>query len=331
MNFQTTYLGLKLKSPLIVGASPLGDKIESARELEAAGAGAIVLHSLFEEQIEMEERAVALHVNRHSESFAEALSYFPAPSRFEDLPDNYILHLGKLRDELGIPVIASLNGTTPGGWTSRAQLLEEAGANAIELNLYRIVTDCMETSAEAEKRAVEIVRQIRSSTSLPIAVKLSPFFTALPHFALELCHAGADGLVLFNRFYQPDIDVEQLEVSHSLNLSTSQELLLRLRWIAILRPALEGRWIAASGGAHSAMDCIKALMAGADVIQIVSALLLNGPSLLKKLHSEIANWMTEHEYESADQMRGCMSMARCPDPEAFERGNYMRVLQGWRS
>ncbi len=330
MNLNTNYLGLELKSPLIVGASPLGDKIETVRELQEAGAGAVILHSLFEEQIEMEERAVDAHVSRHSESFAEALSYFPSLSRAEDLPGHYIRHLSQLREAVTIPIIASLNGTTPGSWTRRARQLEDSGASAIELNLYRLVTDPTESASDAENRAIEIVHQVRAATRLPLSVKLSPFFTALPHFASALCHAGADGLVLFNRFYQPDIDLEQLEAVPRLNLSTSVELLLRIRWIAILRQSMEGRWLSATGGVHSAADCIKAIMAGADTVQIVSALLLNGAAHLARLHGEIRDWMKEHEYEGLDQMRGSMSHARCPDPAAFERGNYLRVLQGWQ-
>ena len=329
MNLETEYLGLKLDSPLMPGASPLGDSLDMVRRLEDAGASAIVMRSLFEEQITREMTGRILVVESHEESFAEALSYFPKPSEFSLGPDEYLDQLRCIREAVDVPVIGSLNGTTVRGWLDYAKQIEETGADALELNVYYLATDPAEESAAVERRTLEIVRAVKAALKIPVAVKLSPFFSALPHFVRELQQAGADGLVLFNRFYQPDIDVENLEAAPTLHLSDPSELLLRLRWLAIVAPAVKIP-LAVSGGVHSGMDAIKSVMAGASAVQVVSALLKNGPEYLKTIRVEMERWMHEHEYQSLKQMLGSMSLAHCPDPNAFSRANYMRILQSWR-
>jgi dihydroorotate dehydrogenase (fumarate) len=329
MNLKTEYLGLKLDSPLMPGASPLPDSLDMVRRLEDAGASAIVMRSLFEEQITREMTGKIDVVEAHEESFAEALSYFPKSSEFALGPDEYLDQLRSICEAVSVPVIGSLNGITARGWLDYARQIEETGADALELNVYYLATDPAEESLAVESRTLEIVRAVRAALRIPIAVKLSPFFSALPHFVRELEQAGADGLVLFNRFYQPDIDVENLEAEPTLQLSDPSELLLRLRWLAIVAPAV-GIPLAASGGVHSGMDAIKAVMAGASAVQVVSALLKKGPEHLKTMRAEMERWMEEHEYESLRQMLGSMSLAHCPDPNAFSRANYMRILQSWR-
>lgn len=329
MNLQTTYLGLNLKNPLVVGASPLGDKLDRARQLEDAGASAIVFHSLFEEQIKRDAEATEFHTTSHAESSAEATSYFPLQDEFVHGPDEYLAHLSKAREALSIPVIASLNGVTPGGWLEYAKRIEEAGADALELNLYHVPTDPAESAAAVESRLIQTVEGLHSHIKIPLSVKLSPYHTAPVHFTNQLVKAGARGLVLFNRFFQPDIDIELLEASPRLQLSESTELLLRLRWLAILEGQCEAD-LALTGGVHNTQDAIKSLMAGATVIQLVSSLLRHGPSHLSSLLESLQDWLTQHEYESIAQLRGCMSLKHCPDPAAYERGNYMRILQGWR-
>jgi dihydroorotate dehydrogenase (fumarate) len=328
MNLATTYLGFALPHPLMPGASPLVDDLDMVRRLEDAGAAAIVMHSIFEEQIAAEEHAAG-QVAAHGESFGEALSYLPGSPPFALGPDRYLEQLRRIREAVTVPVIASLNGVTAAGWLEYARLLEQAGAHALELNVYHVATDPAESAAAAEARVLDVLRAVRASVRLPLAVKLSPFFSALAHLAHELDALGADGLVLFNRFYQPDIDPEVLEVVPALHLSESSELLLRLRWLAILhgrvRPAL-----AASGGVHTGLDALKAVMAGAHAVQMVSALLRHGPQHLAVVRAELARWLEEHEYESLAQAQGSMSLLRCPDPAAFERANYLRVLQSWR-
>jgi dihydroorotate dehydrogenase (fumarate) len=327
MNLTTTYLGFTLPHPLMPGASPLVDDLDTVRQLEDAGAAAIVMHSLFEEQITAEEQAAG-EMAAHGESFGEALSYVPGPPPFALGPDRYLEQLRRIREAVAVPVIASLNGVTPSGWLEYARLLEQVGAHALELNFYHVATDPFENAGAAEARVLEILRTVRRSVRVPLAVKLSPFFSSLPHLARELEALGADGLVLFNRFYQPDIDPEALEVVPALHLSDSSELLLRLRWLAILhgrvRPAL-----AASGGVHTGLDALKAVMAGAHAVQMVSALLRHGPQHLAVVRAELARWLEEHEYDSLAQAQGSMSLLRCPDPAAFERANYLRVLQSW--
>ncbi|HEY5677784.1 MAG TPA: dihydroorotate dehydrogenase-like protein [Myxococcales bacterium] len=329
MNLKTEYLGLKLDSPLMPGASPLPDSLDMVRRLEDAGASAIVMRSLFEEQITREMTGKIEVVESHEESFAEALSYFPKASEFSLGPDEYLDQLRSICEAVSVPVIGSLNGITARGWLDYARQIEETGADALELNVYYLATDPAEDTLAVERRTLEIVRAVRAALRIPIAVKLSPFFSALPHFVRQLQEAGADGLVLFNRFYQPDIDVENLEAEPTLHLSDPSELLLRLRWLAIVAPIVRIP-LAASGGVHSGMDAIKAVMAGASAVQVVSALLKKGPEHLRTLRLEMERWMEEHEYESLRQMLGSMSLAHCPDPNAFSRANYMRILQSWR-
>lgn len=328
MDLGTTYLGLHLAHPIVPGASPLADDLDAARGLEDAGAPAIVMRSLFEEQIEREAFAVDAHVTRYSEGYAEARTFFPDPTIFVMGPDRYLEQIRKLRAALSIPVIASLNGASPGGWLSFAKLMEQAGANALELNLYVVPTNPDEDGAAVESRALGIVKEVRAAIKIPLSVKLSPFYSSLPSFARKLEEAGADGLVLFNRFYQPDIDPEALDVKRSLHLSDSSELLLRLRWLAVIS-GQRRLSLSASGGVHTAADAVKAVMAGANVVQMVSALLMHGPSRLREVVDGLRAFLEQHEYESLAQMRGNMNLARCPDPGAYERANYAEILQSW--
>ena len=329
MDLSTTYLGLQLSHPLMPGASPLVDDLDTVRRLEDAGAAAIVMHSLFEEQILQEQLASAFHLDVHEEGFGEALTFFPRPADYALGPDQYLRQLERIKGAVGVPVIASLNGTTPGGWVGYARRMQDAGADALELNVYYLASNPAESGEAVERRTLDILRGVKDAIRIPVAVKLSPFYSSLAHVAAELDRAGADGLVLFNRFYQPDIDIEQLEAVPHLELSTSAELLLRLRWLAILRSQVRTS-LAATGGVHTAADAIKAIMAGADAVQMVSALLRHGPEHLRTIGDEMASWMAEHEYASVAQMRGSMSLSNSPDPGAFERANYIRVLQGWR-
>ena len=329
MDLSTDYLGLKLSSPLMPGASPMGDNLDCVRRLEDSGAAAIALRSLFEEQIWRETAGADAMLDRYEEASAEATSYLPQRADFALGPDQYLEQIARIRKAVNVPVIASLNGITPSGWLDYAKLIEQAGAHALELNVYYIATDPSEHAGAVEARTIEIVRSVKASVRIPIAVKLSPFFSSLPHLANSLQCAGADGLVLFNRFYQPDIDIEELAASPALHLSDPSELLLRLRWLAIVQPQVAIP-LAVSGGVHSAKDAIKAIMAGASAVQVVSALLKHGPEYLRRLRSGIELWMLEHEYTSLKQMRGSMNLSKCPDPSAFSRGNYMRMLQTWR-
>ncbi len=329
MDLSTTYLGLRLAHPLIVGSSPLADNLDTVKKLEDAGAAAIVMHSLFEEQITREQLGTVMDMELHAESFAEALSYFPQPEDFRLGPDKYLEHIAKVKAAVKIPVIGSLNGTTPGGWLDYARMIEQAGADALELNAYYLATRNWETSDEVERRMLDIVKSVKSAVKIPVSAKLSPFFSSIAHMCKQLCEAGADGVVLFNRFYQPDIDVEELEVKHHLELSTSDELLLRLRWLAVLSGQLRCS-LAATGGVHTATDALKAVMAGAHAVQVVSCILKHGPSRLTVLRDGLAAWLEEHDYTSLEQALGSMSLAKCPNPNAFERANYMRMLTGWR-
>lgn len=328
MDLSTTYCGLKLSNPFMPGASPLVNDMDNVRRLEDAGASAIVMHSLFEEQIKSEELATAAAVNTPAESYAEALTYLPEPIEFRLGPEEYLEHIRKVKAAVKLPVIGSLNGTTIGGWLRYAKLIEQAGADALELNVYELVTDPAVTSRSIEDRTVQMVEEVRRTIKIPLAVKLSPFYSALPGFARRLHESGADGLVLFNRFYQPDIDVDQLEM-YSVNLSSSSELLLRLRWLGILFDA-KGISLAASGGVHTCLDAVKAIMCGASAVQMVSALLRRGPEYLATVRTETEQWIEQAEYESLSQMRGSMSLKRCPDPRAYERANYIKILQSWR-
>ena len=328
MDLSTKYLGLDLPHPFIPGASPMVEDLDTVRRLEDGGAAAIVMHSLFEEQIVLEQLATAASLDGPADSFAEALSYFPEPDSLALGPEEYLEQLRRIREAVGIPVIGSLNGTTKGRWLDYAEQIEQAGAHALELNVYQLATDPEECGADLELRTIEMVTEVRQRIQIPIAVKLSPFYSALANFAKQLVAAGADGLVIFNRFYQADIDVEELEVERTLHLSDSSELLLRLRWLAVLSTTVETS-LAVTGGVHSGLDAIKAVMTGADAVQLVSALLRRGPEYLTGILRRVEEWLAEHEYESLDQMRGSMSLARCPDPAAYERANYMHILQGW--
>ncbi|MCF3650003.1 dihydroorotate dehydrogenase-like protein [Synoicihabitans lomoniglobus] len=329
MNLQTKYLGLTLKNPFVVGASPFCDNLTACRELEDAGAAAIVMHSFFEEQIEAENRALVHHLDTGTDSYSEASSFFPSYEDYHLGPNQYLRQLTRLRSLVDIPVIASLNGCHLGNWVGYAQQMEDAGAAAIELNLYQLPTDATVPADEVEAAMIEIVRTVTTAVRIPVAVKISPFHTSLPQFAATLVASGAAGLVLFNRFYQPDIDIRELEVIPQLKLSDSSELLLRLRWLSILSPEL-GADLACSGGVHSAEDAIKALLAGAQVVQVVSALLRHGPNHLRVLRTGLVQWMDEMEYDRVDRLRGAMNLSRCPDPAAHERANYLKILQSWR-
>ncbi len=328
MNLNTSYLGMELAHPLMPGASPLADDLDTARRLEDAGASAIVMRSLFEEQIEGEHYASVQNLEMYADLFAEARSFFPGVEEFTFNPDAYLNHIRRLKEAVDVPVIASLNGLSLSGWLRYAALIEQAGADALELNVYHVATQTGETSSFIEHRIREVAREVRQSVHLPLAVKLSPFFTSVPNLAMELRTVGVDGLVLFNRFYQPDIDLNLLSVMPQLHLSDSSELLPRLRWLAILSGRCSAS-LAASGGIHTATDAVKAIMAGAHAVQMVSALLKHGPSHLKVLLDDLKKWMEENEYQSIRQMQGSLSLARCADPAAFERGNYMRVLNSW--
>lgn len=328
-DLSTTYLGLALPHPLIVGASPLCDDLDAVRRLEDAGAAALVMHSVFEEQIVHEHEHSLHHLDAHVDAFAEASSFLPATGELGLAPHQYLEQLRRLRAAVQMPIIASLNGISTGGWLSYARLLEEAGAHALELNPYYVASNPQEDALAVERRTLEIVREVKGAVKIPVAVKLSPFYSALSHLAQELELAGIDGLVLFNRFFQPDIDVVELEVRPDHHLSDPSELLLRLRWLAILsaqRPTLS---LAATGGVHGALEAVKAVMTGAHAVQMVSAVLRRGPAHVTMVRRELAEKLEQLGYDSLQQMRGCMNLARCPDTSAYERGNYLRVLASW--
>ena len=329
MDLSTTYLGLKLPSPLVVSASPLSRDIDGICRLEDAGASAIVLYSLFEEQLRQEEMDLQYHLANGTESFAESLTYFPQATEFHTGPDGYLNHIRKAKASVGLPIIASLNGSTLGGWTKFAADIERAGADAIECNIYHIPTDPKLTAADVEKMYLDIVRAVKGTVTIPVAVKLSPYFSNLANMARRLDDAGADALVLFNRFYQPDIDVEEQELLR-VNLSSPTELLLRVRWIGALSGRIRAS-LAATGGVHTAIDIVKAVMAGAHATQMVSALLQHGPDYLRQVRDDLARWLEEHEFESLRQMQGSMNLQRCRDPGAYRRANYIRLLQSWET
>ncbi|PKO19585.1 dihydroorotate dehydrogenase [candidate division BRC1 bacterium HGW-BRC1-1] len=329
MDMKTKYLGLDLAHPLIPGASPLVDDIDMVRRLEDAGAPAIVMHSIFEEQITMEGNSTIRAYEETTGLNPESENYFPKPGEFRLGPDQYLEQIRRIKEMTSVPVIGSLNGVTDSGWIDYAKLIQQAGADALELNVYYLSTNVSETALQVEKRAIDITRKVKATVDIPVSVKLSVFYSSLPNLAVELDAAGADGLVLFNRFYQPDIDIEAMEVVPSLQLSDSSELLMRLRWAAILAGRIKAN-IAVSGGVHTPTDAIKSVMCGADVVQVVSALLRNGPEYLTRLRDGMQAWMEEHEYESVAQMRGSMSLFRSPNPAAFERANYQKILQNWR-
>lgn len=329
MDLSTHYLGLKLKNPIVPSAGPFSRTLDSMKRLEDAGASAIVMYSLFEEQIAHETSELFHYLSYGTESFAEALTYFPDIHQYNLGPEEYIELLHRAKHSLEIPVIASLNGISVGGWISYAKKLEEAGADAIELNIYYIPTDPVLSGSDVEDRYLEVVHAVKRTVAIPIAVKLSPFFSALSNMARRLENAGADGLVLFNRFYQPDIDIDGLEVRPNIILSTPQAMRLPLRWIAILHGRVRAN-LAATGGIHTHEDVLKLLMAGADVTMMCSALLQHGPNHITEVLHSIESWMIEHEYLSVQQMKGSMSQRSVADPSAFERANYMKALNTYK-
>jgi dihydroorotate dehydrogenase (fumarate) len=330
VDLRTGYLGLALRSPIVASAAPQNGEPATARRLEAAGVGAIVLPSLFEEEIVTEDLELNRSLEQGTEHFAEALDYFPAVDRFIDAADRYLDSLQRVKAQVEVPVIASLNASSAGGWIRYARLIEDAGADGLELNLYRVAADPGRAAGEMEAFDLALIAAVRASVTIPLAIKLSPYYSALANFAAAVTGAGADGLVLFNRFYQPDLDLEALEVVPRLELSQPWEMRLPVRWIAILRPQLGRRVsLAASSGAHSGADIIKALMVGADVVMMTSALLRHAPEHVATVEAELRAWMADHEYESVSQLRGSASHATAEDPSAFERANYMKTLRSW--
>ena len=328
MDLSTKYLGMKLPHPMMAGASPLSDELDMVKQLEDAGSAAIVLRSLFEEQIIHEQMAEMFFQDGNNEAFAEATTYFPSAGMFVLGPDEYLNHLRQVKEAVNIPVIASLNGSTSGGWLSYGRLMEQAGADALELNVYHASLDPAKSGAEVECETIAMVQEVKRNVKIPVTVKLSPFFTSFVHFAMQLDREGADGLLLFNRFYQADIDIYDLQVTRALHLSDSSELLPRLRGIAALAPMVKAS-LAITGGVHTAIDVVKSTMAGAHVTQMVSALLKNGPGHLRTVRQELETWMEENEWSSLAEMRGNMGVDKAPNPKAYERANYMMMLQTW--
>ena len=325
MDLSTHYLGMKLRTPLVSSASPLSKEISNIRRLEDAGASAVVLSSLFEEQLRMETLQLDNRLSAGTDSFPEALTFLPEATDFQLGPEAYLKHIRSAKEAVDIPIIASLNGSTVGGWTEYAKQIEQAGADALECNIYFIPTDMELTGATIEETYIEILRAVKSTTTIPVAIKLSPFFSNMANMAKRLDDNGADGLVLFNRFYQPDIDLEQLEIRPNVLLSTPQALRLPLTWIGILYSRVKAS-LAATSGIHGHEDALKVLMAGADVAMMCSVLYRHGVHYLKEVEQELIRWMHEHEYESVHQMQGSMSQLRCADPSAFERAQYMRAI-----
>jgi dihydroorotate dehydrogenase (fumarate) len=329
-DLRTTYLGMPLRSPLVASASPLTGHLDSLLALERAGAAAVVLPSLFEEEVEDESMRLHDRLETGALSFPEATDFFPS-LEFDDIgPQRHVKLAAAAKQALGIPVIASINGITPGGWVNYAQLMADAGADAIELNLYSVAADPWRSCTSVESAYLEVVHLVRGAVDVPLAVKLSPFLSATAHFARRVVEAGADGLVLFNRFYQPDIDLDTLDVLPRVELSDSRELRLPLRWLAILRPQLRTTSLAATTGVHTGLDATKALLVGADVVMMTSALLRNGPGHLAKVEADLVSWLDEHEYVSVDQLRGSVSRRSATDPTGFERANYLRTLASYR-
>jgi dihydroorotate dehydrogenase (fumarate) len=329
MDLSTSYLGLTLKNPIVPSASPLSRSLDTMKRLEDAGASAIVLYSLFEEQIEHESAELNHYLRYGTESFAEALSYFPQTEEYHLGPDEYVEHVRKAKEAIRIPVIGSINGISTGGWTEYARKIQQAGADALELNVYYIPTDPRLTGAEVDQRYLQVLKAVKGAVTIPVAMKLSPFFSSFAGLAQQLAGARADGLVLFNRFYQPDIDLEKLEVKPEVTLSDPSTIRLPLRWIAILYGRVKAS-LAATSGVHSAEDVLKLLMAGADVTMMCSALLKHGPAHIRRVLTDMEQWMTQHEYESVRQMKGSMSQKSVADPSAFERANYMKALTQYK-
>jgi len=329
VDLSTTYLGLQLRNPLVASASPLSKHTEQVQRLEASGIAAVVMHSLFEEQIIHESLELDHYLSRSANFSSEASSYLPDTGEYSLLPEKYLEHVSKVKKAAGIPVIGSLNGVSKGGWVRYARLIQDAGADALELNLYYLPIDVALTAQELENAQVELVAAVKSSITIPLAVKLSPFYTCLPNFVQRLAGAGANGIVLFNRFYQPDFDIEDLAVAHTLDLSAPAELRLPLRWISIMHGTIESD-LALTTGVHDHVGVLKAMMAGARVVMLASELLQRGPSRVPELLSDLTAWMTEREYTSIKQMQGSMSQQSVAEPAAFERANYMKVLGSYR-
>ncbi|HAR63604.1 MAG: dihydroorotate dehydrogenase-like protein [Candidatus Margulisiibacteriota bacterium] len=329
VDLSTEYMGLKLKNPLVASSSPLSQDMENLRRMEESGIAAVVMYSLFEEQITAESKELNRYLVQGTESFAESLTYLPDFGNYKIGPDDYLKHIENAKKLIGIPVIGSLNGVSTGGWTRYAKLIEEAGADALELNTYYLSTSTDITSGQIEKIYIDLVKNIRNSISIPIAVKLSPFFSSIPNMAFQLIEAGANALVLFNRFYQPDLDIEAEKVVPNLVLSTSEELRMRLRWVAILEDRIKTD-MAITGGVHTVDDVVKSIMAGAKVAMMTSALLKNGISHITLLIEGLTRWLEEHHRRSVRHLQGVMSQRSVADPAAFERANYMKTLASYK-
>jgi dihydroorotate dehydrogenase (fumarate) len=329
MDLTTRYLGLNLRTPLVPSASPLSDEVDGIKRLEDAGAAAVVMHSLFEEQVRSELETVEYHMMYGTDSFPESLTFFPKPAEFITAPEEYLSKIRLAKEALRIPVIASLNGAAIGGWVDYAKRIQQAGADALELNIYFIPTELDRTAVEIEQTYVDIVKAVKSVTSIPVAVKLSPYFSNMANMAKRLDQAGANALVLFNRFYQPDVNLDMLEVQPNLHLSTSYEIRLPLRWLAILYGRIKAD-LAATSGIHSAEDAIKMLMVGADVTMLCSVLFRKGLGALKEIETAMCDWLAEHDYQSVRQLQGTMSQKYCADPAAFERALYVRTIMSRR-
>jgi dihydroorotate dehydrogenase (fumarate) len=328
MDLTTNYLGLKLRTPLVPSASPLSEDIGNLKHMEDAGASAVVLYSLFEEQLRQDRAELVRHLEQGTESFAEALTYFPEPEEFHLGPEEYLKHIAKAKKATRIPIIASLNGSSTGGWTQYAKLIQQAGADALELNIYFIPTDFNLSGAVVEQTYLDILQAVKSEVTIPVAVKLSPFFSNFANMAKRLDDAGANGLVLFNRFYQPDIDLETLEVKPNILLSTPMAMRVPLRWIAILCGHVRAS-LAATSGIHRASDVLKMLMAGADVTMLCSVLIRHGVQHLAAIERDLVAWLEENEYESVSQLKGSLSQKKCPAPGEFERAQYMRAISSY--
>ena len=328
MDLTTQYLGLKLRTPLVVAASPLSEELDGIRLMEDSGASAVVLYSLFEEQLHTDRLELNHRLEQGTESFPEALSYFPEAVNYNLGPEDYLKHIAKAKAAVSIPIIASLNASSPGGWTKYAALIQEAGAAALELNIYSIPTDLNLSGAEVEQNCLDILKAVKAEVSIPVAVKVSPFFSNFSNMAFRLQEAGADGLVLFNRFYQPDLDLESLDPRPNILLSTPMAMRLPLRWLAILSGKLQVS-LAASSGIHRASDALKMLMVGADATMLCSTLIRHGVRQINVIERELVNWLQEHEYESVRQLKGSLSQAKCAEPASFERAQYMKALTGY--
>ena len=325
MDLSTNYLGLKLRTPLVVSASPLSEEVDNIKRLSDAGAAAIVLYSLFEEQLRQDRLELNEHLQNGTDSFAEALSYFPEPDEYRLGPEEYLKHIAAAKKAVNIPIIASLNASSNGGWTSYAKQIQQAGADALELNIYYIPTSLELTGTEVELTYLDILKAVKAEVTIPVAVKLSPFFSSFANMAKRLDQAGANGLVLFNRFYQPDIDLETLEVKPDILLSTPMAMRLPLRWIALLHGRINAS-LAATSGIHRASDVLKMLMAGADVTMLCSTLLRHGIPKITAIERDLIIWMKEHDYKSVRQLKGSMSQENCAEPAAFERAQYMKAI-----